>query len=387
MANRKDFDQGNNRYRDNFYEEIPQRRKSEGYGRNGGYHRNGGGTGRKTPEFIDIDSGRPVRFVRMRRRSGIFSFLFTLLFLLLILFAGLYIFLSVQLNTKSISEDLGASGSYGNQYTNIALFGLDDRSNAFAGRSDVMMVLTVDHKHGKLKLTSLLRDSSVEIPGYGWDKLNHAYAYGGPELAIRTVNENFDMDISNYVTVNFYNMADIVDAFGGTVVTITEAEMWEINNNLDLLVADEETVTVDASDYMSDWGEVRLNGAQAVAYARIRNIDSDAVRASRQQNVMQGLLSSLRQMSPLGYVNLVTGSLPHCETSMGVGGIMGIVPGVLRSGGNLETLSIPGPEENPTDGYTDAGNWVYVYDLPWATKHIDAFIKENDSAYWSDFYD
>ena len=116
--------------------------------------------------------------------------------------------------------------------TNIALFGLDARENEDVGRSDALMILTIDQRHGKLKITSILRDSEVNIDGYGSDKITHAYAYGGPELAIKTLNQNYNLDIEDYVTVNFIQMAEIVDAFGGVEINVTDDEMTEINNNL-----------------------------------------------------------------------------------------------------------------------------------------------------------
>ena len=129
--------------------------------------------------------------------------------------------------------------------TNIALFGVDARSydGTFSGRSDAIMVLTIDNEHGKIKLTSILRDVRVYIGeecayDSGYDKLNHAYAYGGPELAIKTINQNFGLNIEDYVTVNFAAMAEIVDAFGGVDIEVTDGEISELNANLTSLAAE-----------------------------------------------------------------------------------------------------------------------------------------------------
>ena len=125
---------------------------------------------------------------------------------------------------------------------NIALFGLDQRSaySEDSTRSDVIMVLTVDNKHKKLKITSILRDSYVSIEGENsngvhvdyMDKINAAYAEGGYELAIRTLNRNFGLNIMDYVTIDFTDTAAIVDAFGGVEIALTADEKREINRNL-----------------------------------------------------------------------------------------------------------------------------------------------------------
>ena len=117
---------------------------------------------------------------------------------------------------------------------------MDARDNEFTGQSDAIMILTVDNKHHKLKLTSVLRDSKVPIEGVtlsgqeiNWDtKINAAYAEGGPELAIRTLNQNFGLDITDYVTINFANMAAVRRCFWGTQITITTEEAEQINRNL-----------------------------------------------------------------------------------------------------------------------------------------------------------
>lgn len=140
----------------------------------------------------------------------------------------------------------------------------------------------------------------MAIEGYGYDKITHAYAYGGPELAIKTINQNFNLDIKNYVTVNFHQMAEIVDAFGGVDMDLTADEVYQLNQNLWTL-SQESPGTVVSSDYILNiYGEMdlingpfeggtyHLNGNQAVAYARIRHIDSDDVRASRQQEDASG---------------------------------------------------------------------------------------------------
>lgn len=317
-----------------------------------------------------------------RRKHRLRTALITLVCLLLVLGVGLFAagsYFLTGLTVKSVDESkLGvlsgvqSSGSV----KNIALFGLDTREDVNEGRSDALMVLTVDNKHGKLKLTSILRDSEVTIEGYGKDKITHAYAYGGAELAIHTLNQNFKLDITDYITVNFMEMARIVDAFGGSWVTITAEEAQEINANLGDFTGNGLT----DSDYLSTEGELLLNGRQAVAYSRIRSLDSDDMRASRQQNVLMGLVKQLKNTSKLKYPFLIRNIVPLCETSLGGGDIMSMLP-IVFSGMNVETLTIPGEEEAAEGGYTDEGLWVYQYDLETASRHLNQFIYEEAAQY------
>ena len=113
--------------------------------------------------------------------------------------------------------------------TNILLAGTDGRPGEKNSRSDAMMILTVDSKNKSLKLTSLNRDTFVNIPGHGEEKLTHAYAYGGINLLVETIENNFEVDIQNYAVVDFYSFMDIVDALGGVEVDVHKNEINEIN--------------------------------------------------------------------------------------------------------------------------------------------------------------
>ena len=320
-----------------------------------------------------------------------------LLVVALVGLAGAFLFVLSGLQVAPLTGDLGTGSS---AYTdsmvkNIALFGVDARDDSNEGRSDVLAVLTVDNRRGKLKLTSILRDSQAYIDGYGYDKATHAYAYGGPELAIRTLNQNFHLDITDYVTVNFAEMAQIVDAFGGVEIALTADEKREINRNLWDLSQETEGV-IRHTDFMADAnGQVvdllgstysdsteLLNGNQAVAYGRIREIDSDDARVSRQQRVLQALVAQLKKKNIFQYPGLIREVASHCETSLGAGKLLSLSPIVLR-GLSLETLSIPGEEEAPYGGYTDSGSWVYIYDTELAAQHISRFIYEEDSPYYT----
>ncbi len=111
---------------------------------------------------------------------------------------------------------------------NIALLGIDRRSPNERGRSDSMMIATIDKIHKTIKLTSLMRDTYVDIPGRDKDKLNHSYAFGGPELVIKTINENFDMNIREFAAVDFQGFIEIIDILGGVEIEIKSNELSHV---------------------------------------------------------------------------------------------------------------------------------------------------------------
>lgn len=364
--------------RDNYYYEEPPR------------HRGGGPAPQSFEDISSYSSSgrrradqRSTRRVKKRKGNKGAVKALLLLFVLLILAGGVYVFgyMLSGLTMTHLTSDKAALGIDGNAHTepgikNIALFGLDAREDENVGRSDALMVLSVDSKHHKLKLTSILRDSQVYIDGYGYDKVTHAYAYGGPELAIKALNQNFHLDIQDYVTVNFMEMARIVDAFGGVRLHVTPEEMEELNNNITNFALESPEAGIVNSDYLFAPGDVLLNGHQAVAYARIRYLEGgDDMRASRQQLVLQALIQQLKGKSKLSYPALVHDVVPLCETSLDYLGMMGLAPFLLTDF-SMETLTIPGEEEGAYGDYTEAGAWVYVYDTEGAAGHIRRFIYE-----------
>lgn len=331
---------------------------------------------------------------------------------LLILLGSGMIYISTdiiaELTTSTITKDPVALGFHeeavvDTSIKNIALFGLDNRSSAFSGQSDVVMVLTVDNRHGSVKMTSILRDSLVHIEGNGYDennKINAAYAYGGAELAIRTLNQNFGLRIEDYVTINFVNMAAVIDACGGVILEVTADEIDEINQNFQNLiweveqkksqdmaagVYDERTYpNILDSDYMhatADVAEYQLNGNQAVSYGRIRNIGSDFARVERQQKVLAALITQIKRLNVTDYPNMVKQLMPYCETSLELDDVISMLP-ILTTNFEIESISVPDIEYE-----TDLRDVAYdlVYDLSGAAKRMSAFMFEEGSPYWAEF--
>jgi LCP family protein required for cell wall assembly len=199
----------------------------------------------------------------------------------------------------------------------VLLIGTDGRSLDERGRSDTMMLISINSATNKINVTSFMRDCYVEIPGYGWDKLNAAYSYGGAELLMDTIEHNFGVRIDDYISINFLSFASIVDSVGGIDVDISDAEATEINV---ILQAEVNEIMGDGvtDDLLSGGGKnVHLVGKQALAYARIRHIgNADFERTERQRRVVDLVMNKLKSFSPVMLKNLATNVLPDVSTNM-----------------------------------------------------------------------
>lgn len=305
--------------------------------------------------------------------------------------AGVF-FTLFDYNYNSITknpEDLGFENVLNENIVNVALFGLDTRSlKSFEGNSDSIMILSLNTETKKVKVISVMRDSFVPITYNGkkrYGKINSAYAWGGPELAIKTLNTVFGLDISEYATVNFFGMADIIDAVGGIEAELTEAEVTSNTNVKALNFCIKELcgkLKLNAEDYyIYNSGVQKLNGVQAVAYSRIRYVaniwgtNNDFGRTDRQRYVMEQLFNKALTMEKSQYVKLVKSLLPCTETSLSYKEIMGLAFDMLLKSPTFEQSRMPQQEYmmSSPSGY---GSVVY-YDLDFAKKLIHAFIYED----------
>lgn len=198
--------------------------------------------------------------------------------------------------------DLSISTELGDGWRNILLMGNDSRSLDDNGRTDTMIIASVNQQTGEVKLTSIMRDTVVKIPGKSKkNKINAAYRYGGPNLAMKTVNEAFDLNIKEYAVVNLAGFAEIIDAVGGLNLDISRDEMLHINNIMGYYEKDaKKNGLAEGKDFtrLDKYGEnTHLNGQQALAYSRIRKLDTDDRRTERQRTVLTALGRKLADMS------------------------------------------------------------------------------------------
>ncbi|WP_101773089.1 LCP family protein [Peptostreptococcus faecalis] len=235
---------------------------------------------------------------------------------------------------------------FDDEITNILLVGSDARPGEEQSRSDAMMILTVDRKNNKLKLTSLGRDTYVNIPGHGFQKLTHAYSYGKEKLLIDTIEENFELDIQNYAKVDFISFMDIVDTIGGIEVNILSGELQELNKFI------YECYKFDRNhpepiQYIKKPGTQTLMGYQALSFARIRHNDGTMERDNRQRLVIEAILKKAKTMPVSKYSKLLNAVLPYVTTNMDPADILYLAKDILSIGDlSLETLQFPFHPEN-----------------------------------------
>lgn len=280
---------------------------------------------------------RRKRKVRKAMRIGLVVTVFALV-LVVAGTLGYAVWLNSQIQRNTITKDdsaLGIDDKFQDKkyddITNIALFGVDRRGNT-VGRSDAIMVLTIDRKRNKMKATSLLRDSYVMISGRSSsEKLAHAYAYGGPELAIQTINQNFGLNIRDYITVDFDSMAKIVDAVGGVTIDVKANEIASANESIREYCA---VYEIASPTYIRQAGVQTLNGMQACGYSRVRYAGNgdDRQRTDRQRRVIEQVFEQVKSISPLQYPALASKLVPLIETSLSTTDILGLGTSVMKSG-------------------------------------------------------
>ena len=222
-------------------------------------------------------------------------------------------------NNKGNAEELSSTDVY-----NVLLIGTDARGNE-RGRSDAMILVSINSKTKKIVLTSFLRDIYLYIPSVGNNRLNAAYAYGGASLLMKTLKQNFGITVNNYAKTNFFSFIKIIDALGGVNLTVTSAEIKQINHNLKEI---NKLRGLPQSKYAmssSQSGSVRLNGSQALAYARIRYIGTDFGRTERQRKVLSALITSFKSASVKQLSSLMTSVLPLVSTNLKQGDILKLI--------------------------------------------------------------
>ena len=269
-------------------------------------------------------------------------------------------------------SDLGITTSNYEDYKNIAILGLDTREDNNSGRADANLVVTIDKSNNKIKLTSIARDSYVSIDGHGKDKLTHAYAYGKSQLAVKTLNQNYGLEITDYVTVNFFELANIIDYIGGIEIDVDEKELPELNKIIRKTdFGDRENPRVTVT------GLQTLTGTQAVCYARIRKIDDDIERGNRQKEVISAMFTAIKKQSIFKMPKLAGMIFEECESSLSAKDIMDLGIWAVLSSPEFEQLSIPNDNVKGT-GSMISGGWYFTYDIDKARQEIKDFIFEEN---------
>ncbi len=206
--------------------------------------------------------------------------------------------------TEGVEEEL-------TEYRNIALLGIDSRQDSYSkgNRSDCIIIASINNKTKEIRLLSVYRDSYLEITNRDLDKITHAYSYGGPTLTLSTLNTNLDLDITEFVTVNFDAVKEIVNDLGGIKMTVTDSEATQISG-------------------INSAGTYTLNGEQALDYARIRKIDSDYKRTERMRNVIVASLEKVKAKNITELNSIVDKVLPRIYTNIDSKEIISLIPSI-----------------------------------------------------------
>ena len=223
-------------------------------------------------------------------------------------------------------EELGLSENKNlEKYRNIAIFGIDSRSDNYGkgNRSDCIIVASINMETHDVKLISIYRDTYAKIEGHGFDKIAHAYAYGEAPLALKTLNENLDLNITEFVTVNFDAVADAIDALGGIKMKITTAEVQYINSYID----ETASVTGKKSEHITSAGTHTLDGVQAVAYSRIRyTAGGDYRRTERIRDVITAMIAKMKTKSVAQINKIADQILPKVYTNLNLTDLISMIP-------------------------------------------------------------
>lgn len=227
-----------------------------------------------------------------------------------------------------VSAMAGTELRHASNVKNILLLGIDDDGSK-GSRSDTIMIASVNTRTHKVKLCSILRDCYVEIPDHQQTKINAAYAYGGADLAVRTVEANFRVDIDDYVSTDMSSMIAVVEAVGGVTIELTAKEAEQVNKH-------------SQSPFVAREGVNRLDGRQAVQYSQIRKIDSDFARTSRQRVLINAIVKQCKSLPVSELPGVVKAVAPRLTTDMGSARIATTALEVLPALSNdIEQMTIP----------------------------------------------
>lgn len=256
---------------------------------------------------------------------------------------------------------------------NILLLGTDKREPDETSRSDSIMILSIDPVSHNIKISSLMRDSYVQIKGYKYNKLGHAYAYGGPELAINTVNNNFDMNLEYYAVINYGGLINVIDALGGVDIDIKDYEIDMVNG----YISDVAKIENVPFKMLETTGMQNLTGVQAVGYARVRYVgDGDFERTERQRSVLTSMFNKFTNLKAAQIPAVAAKLAPNVETNISLSNMIRISSSVYNAGiRNIIQARFP-TDDNAEGKLTTA--WFYMFDKEATVEELHNFIYNNE---------
>ncbi len=336
------------------------------------------GSGNKHEGYVDIYSSERKK-QRRKNRLPLLKIFYTFFFIILGTIGGLMIYAYRMLNSfhyqdidtrednTTLQDNDGNDLINDKMILNIMLIGSDSMSVGDHGRSDSLLILSLDMRHKKIKVTSLMRDIWLKIPGYGQDRFNAAYAYGGPSLTIKTIEKNFGIYIDRYAVVDFNGFSKIIDTLGGIDLNLTSAECSYINK----YSGDPHT--------LKGSGMKHLTGLQALHYSRDRNsIGSDYDRTSRQRNVIKAVINKLKTANISQISNLISKIGPMVTTDLKSAEISRLATKSLTYlNYPMEEFRLP-TDDNVSDETISQKMVLVINDMAKAKKDLSKFIYESE---------
>ncbi len=221
----------------------------------------------------------------------------------------------VDSQIKDNIDNVDVEPAFDEDVYNVLLIGTDSRNTTERGRSDTMILLSINQKTEEIHMTSFMRDAYVSIPGKYNNRINASYAYGGPDLLMDTIEQNFKVEVDKYVRVNFFSFMEVIDAVGGVTITVTDAEVPVLNNYVHEL---NHLLGLDTNDgTLSGGGTYNLSGKQALGYCRIRYVgNADFQRTQRQRDVMMKVFEKAKGMSVSELDDFLNVLLPKITTNI-----------------------------------------------------------------------
>ena len=262
-------------------------------------------------------------------------------------------------------------------FTNIALFGLDNRQtgNYDGGNSDTIMIASIDNDTKQVKLVSVYRDTFLNVKDDTYAKINSAYAYGGPKNAIAALNKNLNLDIVDYVAVDFGAVVEAIDLLDGIELTLTDQEVQIMNDNY---IDEINKVTSHKSGKLSGDGTYTVDGVQALAYCRIRyTAGDDFKRTERQRTVLTKMIEKAQGSSISTVSSLIDSMLGDISTSFTGKELLALVSSVM----DYKLADTHGwPFELCTGSYGSKGSLVVATDLETNVKELHEYLfgEKND---------
>ena len=262
------------------------------------------------------------------------------------------------------------------QYTNIALFGLDTRQAGSLGkgnRSDTIMVASINNKTKDVKIVSVYRDSYLNLANDKYRKCNEAYSIGGPEQAVAMLNMNLDLKIDRYMSVDFLAVSEVVDLLGGIEIDVDEYEIEHLNN----YTVETSKVTGKSTTKLKSTGLQTLDGVQATSYCRIRYTKGDDFkRTERQREVLETIAQKAKTMSATKLDEIIKAVFPMCATNMTVDELLAIA----KDGLSYNIVDTTGfPFDVQTGSVGSAGSCVIPVDMEKNVSQLHKYLFNVDN--------